>query len=483
MAFAGSNNALAWAHFRLRGGWRRSLTIAAVVVLVLGALAIATVRFDPNSNQALWGWTVGLLGLQAACLVFYIPGRIGTTIKADVQSKMIESHRLMPTPPAHAVAGYILGAATQPLVFGGGVFFVGALVSSAAGIELPRWAFANAVLLVFAMFTWVLSAYTALGGRIGGGIMGAMIMIPWFTHGFVFALLPGMTVVLSPVIGQSVFDFRTGITPGNMALPAVYAFAFAAQFYFATLCFIGAARAYRSPVEISFDTILGLCFLLGWVAISFAALRAWDDFRPRGWNPGKVDTNVQVLASLIAALLFAIGPVAANARQRVSWRRHVETNDPYPARRPLPIAIVIVIATLAILAIPFAPKDWARPATDVLLRSGAIVTIALIGLYFFFEWAYAITRSAVAAGTIWIVFTWAVPIAMDLADYSMRGLRDPIVRFSTASPAGALMVLWTRRDADTGNINFGVGVQILFALIPMCLWLIHFRRRRNGSRL
>ena len=29
----------------------------------------------------------------------------------------------------------------------------------------------------------------------------------------------------------------------------------------------------------------------------------------------------------------------------------------------------------------------------------------------------------------------------------------------------------------------GMGVQILFALIPMCLWLVLFRRRRFGSQL
>ena len=42
---------------------------------------------------------------------------------------------------------------------------------------------------------------------------------------------------------------------------------------------------------------VGIGFLLGWVAISFAALRGWEDFRPRGWDPGTVTTNVQVAAS------------------------------------------------------------------------------------------------------------------------------------------------------------------------------------------
>jgi hypothetical protein len=482
MAFIGSNNALAWAHFRLRGGWVRSASVTAGAMALLAVVIVLTHRLNPDdADRILFGWTTGLLALQAIVMVLYIPGRIGTIVRGDVQSKMIESHRLMPMPPTHAVAGYIMGAAMQPLVFCCGMFILGALVASAAGVQLPRWAFANIVLLIFAAFVWVVSVYTSLGGRVGGGIMATMIMLPWLSQGFVLVLLPGMTVILSPVIGQSVFDFRTGFGVGGVALPAAYAIAFAAQLLFATLCFIGAARAYRSTVEISLDTILGICFLLGWVAVSCAALRAWDDFRPRGWSPGPVSTNVQVLASMIAALLIAIGPVAANARERLKWRRHVATRDPYPTRRPLPIVAVIAIALLAMLAIPFAPKDFARPGADVMLRTAAIAAVALVGLYFFFDWIYSITKNAGVPATFWLIFTWGVPFAVDLLHHEWTATGDPPMdRFSTASPVGAMITLWRRDNAD---INVGLGVQILFALTPMCLWLITFRSRRNGSRL
>ena len=489
MAFLGPNNALAWAHFRLRGGWARAALVTVSTVLVLAGVIITMHRLNPDdADKILFGWTTGLLAIQGLCIILAIPGRIGQTVRSDVQSKMIESHRLMPMPPAHAVAGYIGGAAAPFVVFCGGMFLLGALVGAAAGVQFPRWAFANAVLLAFAAFVWVVSAYTSLGGRAGGGIMAAMIVLPWMTQGFVLALLPGMTVILSPVIGQSVFDFRTGIGPGpggGYALPATYAFACAAQCGFATLCFVGAARAYRSPVEISLDTILGLCFLLGWSAVSFAALRAWDDFRPRGWSPGAVAVNVQVCATLIAALLLAIAPVAANARQRARWRRHVELRDPYPMRRPMPIALVVAIALAAILVIPFAPPNLARPDPGVMLRTAAVAAVALLGLYFLFDCCHAVSKTPATgiAGTIWLVFTWAVPIAMDLAHRGMSRADAMIDRFSVGSPAGALILLWTRTADGSVDINFGLGVQIAFALVPMCLWLLVFRRRRNGSRL
>jgi hypothetical protein len=482
MAFVGSNNALAWAHFRLRGGWPRSLAVAGGAFLLLGALIVTMVQLsgtDRDRAEALWGWTIGLLAIQTGCVVIYIPARISSEIKSDTQSKMMESHRLMPLPPAHAVAGYVMGAAMQPLVFFGGMFLLGALVASASGVQLPRWAFANAVLLVFAMFVWIIGVYSALGGRIGGAVMGAMIVVPWFTQGYVLSLLPGTTVLLSPVIGQSVFDFRgSGFT-----VPPTYAIAFAAQFGFATLCFIGAAREYRRPGEVSLDTMLAMGFFLGWVIISLAALRGWEDFRPRGWNPGRAETPVQVCASMLAALLLAVGVVAANARERIRWRRHVAIADPYPRRRPLPIALIIAIAVAAMLTIPFAPPSTAnpmRPTLDLLSRTIAIIAIALIGLYFFFEVAYSFMKKAFGVAIIWLVLTWGAGIIIDGARYAIFEQGQSLDVFSKTSPIGALMMLWTRHETD---IRLGIGVQIALAIIPMCVWLLTAGRSRSGAEL
>src|SRR2546423_14162947 len=157
MAFIGPNNALAWAHFRLRGGWKRSLTFSAGAAALLTVLIVGGLRVDPiNKARILYGWTTGLLSLGAACLLIYVPGRITASIRQDIQSKLIESHRLMPTPAAEAVAGYIMGAAMQPLVFCGVIFLIGACTASGASVDLSRWTFANLILLGFCGFVWVL---------------------------------------------------------------------------------------------------------------------------------------------------------------------------------------------------------------------------------------------------------------------------------------------------------------------------------------
>src|SRR5439155_18374837 len=95
MAIIGPNNAISWAHFRLRGGWKRSLTFTLGAAALLAVLIIGGQRFDPlNASRTLFGWVSGLLGLVAACLVLYVPGRIAAAIRQDLQSKLIESHRL-----------------------------------------------------------------------------------------------------------------------------------------------------------------------------------------------------------------------------------------------------------------------------------------------------------------------------------------------------------------------------------------------------
>src|SRR5690349_13982784 len=121
MAIVPPNNALAWAHFRLRGGWMRSLSFTGAAMALGAVLIITSTRLNPNDGgRMLWGWTTALLSVQAVCLALYAAGRVGTAIRQDVQSKMIESHRLMPLPPAHAIAGYIVGATGPPLIFAGG---------------------------------------------------------------------------------------------------------------------------------------------------------------------------------------------------------------------------------------------------------------------------------------------------------------------------------------------------------------------------
>src|SRR2546428_253407 len=106
MSLLPPDNAIAWAHFAMRGGWRKTLPLIAGYAAIIGVAILLTVQFNPNYRTDIYsGWTTGLLAIQGALLVLYGCGRIGKTVTQDIAGRMMESHRMMPAPPAHAIAG------------------------------------------------------------------------------------------------------------------------------------------------------------------------------------------------------------------------------------------------------------------------------------------------------------------------------------------------------------------------------------------
>ena len=476
MALAPPNNALAWAHFRLKGGWSRALTFTGSVLLLGAILIVTSARLNPfDGGRTLWNWTTGMLTVQAISLALLASGRVSAAVRSDIQSRMIESHRLMPLAPLHAIGGYIAGAAASPLIFSTGVFLLGGLTAAAAGVSLQRWVFAHAVLLGFCIFAWVVCAFAAFAARLGGAMLFFPLAIPYMSQGGILALLPALSVLLSPVMGTSIFNLRvTGAT-----LPVAYAIAFAAQAYVGSICYVAAARKYRSADAIGIDTILGTLLVLGWVGMSFAGLREWDDFAPRGWSATHVDSLTQAISSMIGGMFVAIPVVSANAMERIRWRRHERLHDPAPMHRPLPAALVVVALAMLLILIPLSPKAHLPTLSlDTLARSVIVIAMALLGLFFWFETLYSIGLRAGIAVFIWILITWGGPIFIDLVRYSLgdMGENEYFAGFSTCSPIGTLIVLWRGSVIQTTG---GMFVQVLILAIPALLWL---RRRLTESR-
>lgn len=488
MSYLGPNNALAWAHFRLRGGWSRSAAFAGGALVVLLMLIVGLTRLNPaDASRILYGWSTGLLVLQAAVLVVYIPGRISTAIRQDIQTKLIESHRLMPTPPLEAISGYVVGAALQPLLLSAALFLLGVYTCHGAALELSRWVMATGVLLAFAGFVWVLSAYVSFAARIGPALMFMpLFLLPALVGGTGgLATLPGVLVLLSPMIGQSVFDLRGVTAPGSVpTLPAVYAIALAAQVYFAAICFIAAGRKYRSSDAAGVDALLGLLLLAGWTGVTVIGLRGWEDYRPAAWRGWDSGAGARVIASLIVALLFAVTPVAASAWEHARWRRHERLRDPAPMRRPLPAALVLVVATLLAVAIPYVEPELDIPQFRARLGwSAGVIAVTLAGLYFLYAFAYSLRPRAGVVAFLWVMVTWGGPVMADLVRFGFADKPDaePLATMASGSPLGALVILWD--DANHRRALDPLAGLILLAAInaiPLAAWLT-LRLRERGA--
>ncbi len=468
MALIGSNNALGWAHFRLRGGWPRTLMVTLGATAFLAILIVGSVQANPKiATNTLWGWTTGLLVLQTANFVLFTVGRINAVIRQDVQSRMIESHRMMPIEPAEAVTGYLLGAALQPLVFAAGIYVLGAVTSGMVSMSLARWTFANIVVLAFSVFLWVMSSYASFSLKVGSMLVFLPMFSPLMTDGDILIAVPGLTVLLSPLIGRSVFDFRTGAA----TLPPAYTLSFMAQAAFIAIFFIAAMRKYRSSNEIGIDTFLGMAVVIVWALITILGMRAWEDIRPQGWQRGQVGPPTRIISSVALGMFFAIASVSANALERVRWRRHEALRDPAPMRKPISAIYPITAAMLALVAIaPAAPTTMPLQLKQLILTA-ILIVLFLTGLYFIFLTRYALNKKAVVFVIVWLMLTLSLPIIADYMRYVLTdGFNDgeAMTVFSSCSPIGALILIWKRPEL---NLWPGIFVQALMCGVGFFMWV------------
>lgn len=479
MAFLGPNNALAWAHFRLRGGWKRSLTFTIGASIVLAGIIYSGVHFDKRaSTTILAGWSTALLSLNAFIMVIYAAGRISAAVRTDIQTKTIESHRLMPTAPMEAIAGYISGAALQPLVLCAAAFLMGVWTTAAAGMDVMQWVIAHVVLLGFSILVWSMAAYVAFTARLGPALLFLPILMgPAAMSGGAASALPGVMVIVSPILGQSIFDLRSA-APGMATLPAPYALALAAQFYFAAIFFVAAARRYRVVDGVGIDSILGLLLVAGWVGSTAIGFASWADFRPRAFRAYDAEPAVKVISSLAVGLAIALAPVAAAAWSSRRWSLYKRQTHAAPMRRPFSPPFVIALAAIMVVLIP-----WFGMAGTTLdkLYTLIILLITFTSVYFLCAWAYLSYERAGIAILIWTVLTFGVPIAVDLVRYGLAesGEITQIAGISTLSPIGALIVIWDHHEV---NVVPGLWMQAMIGALPVFLWGMVALKRRDREK-
>src|SRR4051794_41902376 len=109
-----TDNAIAFAQVRLRGGWRNLLTTTLAYALLIGATMYVTTTYASGRRSAAYsGWTTGLLGLQGAMLLIFGGTRVAGAVRADIAGGVIGWHRVMPLPAREAVVGDLFGSPRQ----------------------------------------------------------------------------------------------------------------------------------------------------------------------------------------------------------------------------------------------------------------------------------------------------------------------------------------------------------------------------------
>src|SRR5690348_7940013 len=317
------SNAVGFAQFRLRGGWTTLLWALGIYTVAMGGLIVATVNVFATSGIGYSSWVWGLLALQIAIVLLFGTLRLSGAIRADLVSGMIESHRLMPTAPSSAILGYLLGSTSHVLALSAANLLLGILVTVNASLPMGHWIAVNAVVIWFSFCVWAVAAMFAFAPRGMAALLYLPLMSIWMTQGAAMALLPGLTVLVSPLAGGSIFSnwaFSISTRGYPLLLGAV------AQGLFALVCFIGACRKYRQADAPALTAPMGLTLIALWVGATMLAIRQWDQFHPH-YFPSEVEPVRQVIASMIVTMLMALFPVSAAMRAATDWRRKRARHD------------------------------------------------------------------------------------------------------------------------------------------------------------
>ncbi|HPD32025.1 MAG TPA: hypothetical protein PLL20_18700, partial [Phycisphaerae bacterium] len=196
--------ALSWAHYKIRGGGRNiALTVAAYVILAATVILLA-LRSSPSDRAwSLDRCTDVLIVLQAVTLVLVGGNAVRNSIRKDLTSGMIQSHRLMPVSGPQAVTGYIVGSTSQAIAIAVANLIIGLFTTAGGSGSQLDWLMDNAALGAFAVLAWSAIALLSFLTPAATGLLVMFIIFAIATGGLIVSLLPALTVLLTPALSAA----------------------------------------------------------------------------------------------------------------------------------------------------------------------------------------------------------------------------------------------------------------------------------------
>jgi hypothetical protein len=453
------DNAMTWAHIRLRGGWRNILVVNIAYALIATGVIYLIVRFVEASGSPiavpLEASSKILLAIQCLLLFVLAPMRVSASVRADFKSGIIESHRLMPLSPHGGTVGYILGSTTQTLNLYLVTLLVGAVTWHAAGGTQDYWFFANAVLLSTAIMLWGFSA--ALACIFSGGGFGAyfvLIAAIGFTRATVLIALPGLYMLFSPVIGYSVFmpvsHFSITFQAMLLAIPA--------QLALAAIFMHAVARKYGRADARAFPIYSALGILAIWTCVSIYGLQyamqpAFSGLRNRG--DLVADAMAQITSTLVASWILCIFVMASLVGSILEYNTKIRRGSSKPGFRPIsPLVCGFVCLGLIVLQVIMEPPNAGRHGVQLVAAATAIF---LVQIYFILR-IFRPGAGGVMVIVAYIVFVWVMPFVGDTIYFSLTDPTGklPMDHFSVISPIDAIVQAY---GDNSPNTIYGLAIQ------------------------
>jgi hypothetical protein len=470
------DNAISWAQWRIRGGWKNWFVIngcylAAAVFFIALPYQIAQTARDKSSILEVS--SIFILVIQLVMMLLLAGLTIANSLRRDLTSKLIESHRLMPLAPVQAIVGYIAGAVLSIASLCAINLVLGAILCQIRNIPVQGWLIANGLLLGFAIAVWSAMAMTTFISRvIFGGLIACFFGIT-FSGGFIFVIAPGLLAFCSPMHGRTIFDYPSidMVTTGTVV-------AVGAQFLIAILCIRGAARKYAEADAVGLTLGPALATLGIWAGLSWVGIAQFHDLRPEFLRYSDIDWRLPVVGAIGSSLLVALLPMAAMAWGRIKARESsMGAEELIKPRRRMRLGFLAGLSACVLFAVSpvssridsrifYRTEGWnyyvppptaggaaiAAPAPQVGIPVPIISkdrksdpaaiavasTIFLVQSYFLMLLLYPRLKRANLVILFLTAMLWFVPLLADVFYYSEKGEEPKLDFMGVFSPIGSI---------------------------------------------
>lgn len=514
------DNAISWAQFRLRGGWKNLLVIAGCYAA--GAVFFIALPYELENLQGGRNYVLefsSTLILASQVVMFLLLGgmAVSGSLRRDVANRLMESHRLMPLSPVQAVVGYIAGAGLQVLSLCLVNLLLGAVLFRMRGIPVQTWLISNGLLFGFSMAIWTAMAMAAFVSRAISGLLLVLFISIMFSGGFIFVVVPGLLAFCSPMHGSTIFDVTVLSKLSTGTVVAV-----GAQLLMCVLCIRGAARKYADANAVSLTMGPSLAALGIWAGLSWFGIYDFQELRPRMLGYAHFDWRLLVVGAIASCLLVAMLPLAAAAWSDILRRQRRLDGDKPPSdsgRLGFCLCVAMLFALTPLTssfnstivhppqyfypnapapmsaiarqrlattrgqyryAIPSSPPSYPVHVVDVRAEPqmiAAVCAIFLLQTYVLMRLLYPVIRRANALILLLIAVLWFVPLFADVIYYGTRNQNPNLDVFALYSPLGTMAQ--ALHNPVPGTWPGIVAQSALCLFLAVIFFMVEFRRARG----
>ena len=474
------SNAIVWAHRSIKGGWRSwGLMTGGYTLLLLGGFYLSWRAKLNDYND----WLMTLVTLQVVMLFLYAPWAVLSTIRKDMSTGMIYSHRLMPISGTQAILGYLIAAVIQPVTFFAINLLIGMTFCGQTRWNLSDWVAGNGLMLLIAACVWVFIACMAMFTRKSWfGSIGLLVILLILPSGLGAAavVIPALTVLFAPAyFGLIEPRYFGGVFQiGNYFFPLIFLLGVTALF------FVMAVRKYRRDDQLAAGSLFGLLIVTVFFAITIYGMQPeWRQLYFQRY--GGDLRRVQCVGSIIAATILGLISVSAAAWVNEDYQRRRAVGDSALGRRPINLFVVVLVVATMAAVFPFFVLHELQLGVGDAVRIFVALATSLASIGILMRLRYRSKSSAMWVAVLWLFVTWILPwlivlVAMGMAPrYEEKRVWTNVAPIGGFSPAGTICaVLGPDSDSLALRGDIGLTGQVVLAAGLVVLYF-KFRRPRT----